>query len=117
MVEISAYTNQNLDELLKVLTAKLKTLPPKQREEFVPFKYERPDANRYEVSRADDASFVVTGGYIDELCRGIVLNDPLSFAYFQKAIKDKGIIKTLKQRGMQEGDTVRIGGIEFVYEE
>lgn len=117
IVEISAYTNKNLDELLKVVTAKLRTLPPKQREEFIPFKYQRPDANRYEVSREDDASFVVTGGYIDELCRGVVLNDPASFAYFQKAIKDKGIIKTLKQRGMQEGDTVRIGGIEFTYEE
>ena len=117
VVAISAYTNNNLDELLRVVTAKLKTLPPKQREEFVPFKYERPDVNRYEISREDDASFVVSGGYIDELCRGIVLNDPSSFAYFQKAIKDKGIIKTLKQRGMKEGDTVRIGGIEFTYEE
>ena len=117
IVEISAYTNKNLDELLRVVTEKLKTLPPKQREEFVPFKYERPDVNRYEVSRRDDAAFVVSGGFIDELCRGIVLNDPSSFAYFQKAIKDKGIIKTLKQRGMKEGDTVCIGGIEFTYEE
>lgn len=117
VVEISAYTNKNLDELLQVVTSTLKTLPAKQREDFVPFKYERPDVNRYEITREDDASFVVSGGYIDELSRGIVLNDPTSFAYFQRAIKEKGIIKSLKQRGMKEGDTVKIGGIEFIYEE
>ena len=117
IVEVSAITNKNLDNLIRAVAETLKTLPPKQREEFTPFKYSRPDANRYEVSRRDDAAFVVTGGYIDELCRGIVLNDPSSFAYFQKAIKDKGIIKTLKQKGMKPGDTVSIGGIEFEYEE
>lgn len=117
IVSISAMEHKNIDELLKTVVNKLRTLPPKQREEFVPFVYERPSADRYEIIRQDDASFVVIGGFIDELSRGIVLNDPVSFAYFQKAIKDKGIIKELKKRGMKTGDTVVIGEIEFVYEE
>ncbi|MBQ8468647.1 MAG: GTPase ObgE [Clostridia bacterium] len=117
IVEVSAISNKNLDTLIRVVMEKLKTLPPKQREDFEPFKYERPDANKYVIERADNASFIVSGGYIDELSRGIVLNDPTSFAYFQKAIKDKGIIRELKKRGMKTGDTVIIGDIEFTYED
>ena len=117
VVAISAASNQNLDELLRVVTSVLKTLPPKQREEFVPFKYERPNANRFEIIKEDSQTYMVVGGFIDELSRGIVLNDPTSFAYFQKAIKDKGIIKELKKQGMKQGDTVIIGEIEFEYEE
>lgn len=117
VVEVSAITNKNLDNLIKTIITELKSLPPKQREEFIPFVYERPDVNKYEIYREDDASFVVVGGFIDELSRGIVLNDPASFAYFQKAIKDKGIIKSLKKRGLKEGDTVRIGNIDFIYQE
>ncbi len=117
IVEVSAITNNNLDELIDVTRKMLQTLPPKQREEFVPFKYERPDANRYEIAIDDDGSFVVMGGYIDELGRGIVFNDEASFAYFQKAITEKGIIKSLKKKGMKNGDTVRIGDLEFIYEE
>ena len=117
IVEVSAITNSNIGTLINAISDKLKNLPAKQREEFTPFVYERPDANRYEISRQDDASFVVSGGYIDELSRGIVLDDPASFAYFQKAIKDKGIIKELKNRGMKVGDTVIIGDIEFIYQE
>lgn len=117
IVEISAAGGQNLDQLLKVVTSVLKTLPPKQREEFVPFKYERPNANKFEIIKEDNNTYMVVGGFIDELSRGIVLNDPTSFAYFQKAIKDKGIIKELKKQGMKQGDTVIIGEIEFEYEE
>lgn len=117
IVAVSAITNKNLDELIDVVAEKLKTLPAKQREEFVPFVYARPSADRFEIEKAEAHTFIVSGGYIDELSRGIVLNDPVSFAYFQKAIKDKGIIKELKKRGMEIGDTVIIGDIEFVYEE
>ncbi len=117
IVEVSAATNGNLDKLIKAICDKLKTLPPKQREEFEPFVYKRPDANKFEITRGDDARFIVSGGYIDELSRGIVLDDSTSFAYFQKAIKEKGIIKELISRGMKEGDTVVIGDIEFIYQE
>ena len=117
IVAVSAIANKNLDELIDAVAEKLKTLPAKQREEFVPFVYARPSADRFEIEKAEAHTFIVSGGYIDELSRGIVLNDPVSFAYFQKAIKDKGIIKELKKRGMEIGDTVIIGDIEFVYEE
>ena len=117
IVEISAVANQNLDELLKVIIDELKNLPPKQKLEFDPFVYERPNPNRWEVIKNDDNTFEVVGGFIDELVRGVVLNDFQSFSYFQKVLKDKGIIKQLKKMGADETSTIRIKDIEFEIKE
>ena len=117
MVEISAAANQNLDELLKMTIEKLKELPPKQKLEYEPFVYERPDPNKYEIIRADDGAFELVGGFIDELVRGVVLSDFQSFSYFQKVLKEKGIIKELKKRGADENSTIRIKDIDFEIKE
>ena len=117
IVEISAVSNNNLDELLGKIVETLKTLPPKQKLEFEPFVYERPNPNRWEVIKYDDNSFEVVGGFIDELVRGVVLNDFQSFSYFQKVLKDKGIIKELKKHGADETSTIRIKDIEFEIKE
>lgn len=117
VIEISAVSNTNLDELLRVTYEKLKTLPPRKPLEFEEFEYKRPDPNKYEITRADDGAFVLSGGFIDELVRNIVLSDPTSFAHFQKVIKEKGIIKALKARGMKEGSTIRIKDTDFEYAE
>lgn len=117
LVEISAVANQNLDTLLKTTIDKLKTLPPKQKLEYEPFVYERPNPNRYEIIRTDDGAFEIVGGFIDELVRGVVLTDFQSFAYFQKVLKDKGIIKELKKMGADENSTIRIKDIDFELKE
>ena len=92
-------------------------MPPKEKLEFEPFVYERPNPNRYEIVRADDGAYEVVGGFIDELVRGVVLDDPQSFAYFQKVLKDKGIIKELKRLGADENSTIRIKDIDFEIKE
>ena len=117
IVEISAVSNMNLDELMKVVIEELKTLPPKQKLEYVPFEYTRPDPNKYEIVRADDGAFEVRGGFIDELIRGVDLEDYQSFAYFQKVLREKGIIKELKKKGADETSTIRIKDFEFEIKE
>ena len=117
IVEVSAVMNKNLDELLKVTTQKLKEIPPKQKLEYEPFVYERPNPNKYEIIIAEDGAFEVVGGFIDELIRGVVLSDFQSFSYFQKVLKDKGIIKELKRRGADENSTIRIKDIDFELKE
>ena len=59
----------------------------------------------------------VTGGLVDLLERNVVLSDPDSMAYFQKVLKDKGVIRELKRQGVQEDDTVVVGGVEFAFKE
>ena len=61
----------------------LKTLPPKQKLEFEPFVYERPNPNKYEIIEVGDNEFEVVGGFIDELVRGVVLNDLICMANIQ----------------------------------
>ena len=117
IVEISAVSNNNLNELLSRVVDALKKLPPKQKLEYEPFVYERPNPNRWQVVKYDDNSFEVVGGFIDELVRGVVLNDFQSFSYFQKVLKDKGIIKELKKQGANETSTIRIKDIEFEIKE
>ena len=69
------------------------------------------------MRREDDGAFEVVGGMIEELARGVVLNSYDSFNYFQKRLRDDGVIKALKKAGAQEGDTVRILDIEFEFVE
>ncbi len=113
MVEVSAACNQNLEQLLKLTISKLSVLPKKQKLEYEPFVYERPDPRKYEIIVADDGAYEIVGGFIDELVRGVVLDDPHSFAYFQKVLKDKGIIKSLKKMGADENSIIRIKDIDF----
>ena len=51
------------------------------------------------------------------MSRGIILSDPESFAYFQRRLKQNGIIDKLLEKGLKEGDTVKIGTYEFEYVE
>jgi GTP-binding protein len=37
------------------------------------------------------------------------------FLFFQKFLKEQGILKELEAKGIQEGDTVRMYGLEFDY--
>lgn len=43
------------------------------------------------------------------------LEDEESLQYFQRVLRDTGIIDRLEEAGIQEGDTVNILNIEFEY--
>ena len=117
VVSISSLTGMGLNELLKLTAQKLSELPPLAPEEHEFFEYEKPNRAAYEIVRDNDGAYVIIGGFVDQLIRNVVLSDPDSFAYFQKTIKNKGILKDLKRRGARVGDIVRIGDVDFEFEE
>ena len=43
------------------------------------------------------------------------LDSEKGFAFFQKFLKDTGILDELEAAGIQEGDTVRMYGLQFDY--
>ena len=43
------------------------------------------------------------------------LESEKGFVFFQKFMKDNGILDQLEELGIQEGDTVKIYGHEFEY--
>lgn len=115
IIEFSAATRQGVDELLNVLIDEIAKLPQKSHEYTEIYELDKRDYTSFEISRDDDGTFVVSGGLIDKMSRGIILSEPESFAYFQRRLKQEGIIDKLLEEGLQEGDNVRIGAYEFEY--
>ncbi len=117
IVEISGVTHLGLNDLLGAIADKLDTLPPIEPLRFEPFELGKINTSGYNIERFDDGSFGVSGGFIDEIARGVVIDDYDSFNYFQKTLKEKGIIKELRARGAKDGDIVRILDFEFEFVE
>lgn len=114
---ISSYTREGVEDLKKKVLEHLKKIPKKPPLDVEENDFDKKDQSVIEIKRHDDGSFEVFGSRIDNLVRGVVLSDELSFAYFQTRLKEMGVIDMLKQRGMKEGDTVIIKDIEFDYVE
>ena len=45
----------------------------------------------------------------------IILESEKGFAFFQKFLKENGILDMLEELGIEEGDTVKLYGLEFDY--
>jgi len=116
-IEISGATYKGIEDLKKLTLEKLSKTPKKPPIEIEEFDFDKRQKDTIEISREDDGSFVVEGGKIDNFVRGVVLDDTLSFAYFQSRLNDMGIIDMLKERGLKNGDTVKIKDIVFEYME
>lgn len=110
---ITAVNGEGVDELIRCVFEKLQTLPPVQRMEAdEQFTYRKSGSLDYEIYMDGDA-YVVVGALVDMLCRNVVLNDPDSMAYFQKILREKGVIQRLLAMGIKEKDTVVVGDVEF----
>ncbi len=110
---ITAVNGEGTEELVAGIFEKLKTLPPVSRvESDETFTYRKSGNLDFEIY-FDDGVYVVVGPLVDMLCRNVVLNDPDSMAYFQKILREKGVISKLKEMGIKENDTVSIGEVEF----
>ena len=115
---ITAITGEGTKELIEGIFSVLDTLPPAEPIPADEFAYEKPDVSEFEVYKDEEENvWYVTGGLVDMLERNVVLSDPDSMAYFQKVLKDKGVIKELKKRGVAENDAVVVGGVEFEFKE
>ncbi|MDR3119850.1 MAG: GTPase ObgE [Clostridiales bacterium] len=73
-----------------------------------------PTAPRFELA-VEDGVFILTGRWIKKIASDVNFGDHESLQYFQTLLKRYGIIEALEQRGVQEGDTVRIYDVEFDY--
>ena len=43
------------------------------------------------------------------------LESEIGFDFFQKFLKENGIVKQLEELGIEEGDTVKLYNLEFEY--
>ena len=68
----------------------------------------------YTVRRENDG-YVVEGPAVDSLMMRINMDDAESMAYFERTLRRMGIIDALREQGATDGDTVRMGEIEFEF--
>lgn len=59
--------------------------------------------------------FVVAGDEVERVVQRADLNSAEGRRYFQKMLDELGVETALKDAGISEGDTVRIGELEFVF--
>ena len=114
---ISAATGQGIKELINYTYEQVKTLPEPVIYDIAPKEilYKEEEAEPYTIVVEDDI-YIVDGPWIRNILRGINFSDGESLQYFQRVIRQKGIIEELEQKGIQDGDTVRIGeDMEFDY--
>ena len=113
---ISAVTGQGVKQLLNHLNDLLKTLhrTPDIFEKEFEYQYQGENLP-YTVERNEDGIYVVEGPKIEKMLGYTNLDSEKGFQFFQKFLKDSGILAELEEAGIEEGDTVRMYGLEFDY--
>ena len=111
---ISAINGQGAEELIRAVWEQLSVLPAAEPiEADSEFTYRKSGNLDFEIYKDETGAYVVIGTLVDMLCRNVALNDPDSMAYFQKILREKGVIARLNQMGIKENDTVVVGDVEF----
>ncbi len=115
IVEISALCKTNVQDLIKKTYELLVTLPERESIAIEEYNFDEKDTTSINILIDEYGVYEVSGGYIDNLIRSVVLSDYESNAFFQRRLKEDGILDKLREKGAKQGDTVRIGNIEFEF--
>ena len=114
---ISGATGVGISELLYYVSseiAKLDDTPIVFEQEYFPEEELLYIDLPYTVEKEDNV-YVVEGPKIEKMLGYTNLDSEKGFAFFQKFLKDTGILDELEEAGIQEGDTVRMYGLQFDY--
>lgn len=114
---ISAVSGKGLKELLYHVKELLSKCPKEitvYEQEFDPSLIFFKD-DPYTIEIADDGAFIVEGPKIEKMLGYTNIESEKGFLFFQKFLKEQGILDELTERGIEEGDTVRMYGHEFDY--
>ncbi len=113
---ISAATQNGLDPLLGKVAELLDTLPKTKvfESEYVKAPVQTEKDKTFTVVK-DNGVYVVEGEWLFKIMETIRFDDYESMNFFQRVLQTNGIIDKLEEMGIQEGDPVRIGDLEFDY--
>lgn len=117
---ISAVSGKGVKELFYHVQKMLDSMEDKPttfQQEFFPEDVLIRENLPYTVERSeeDEHIFIVEGPRIEKMLGYTNLDSEKGFAFFQKFLKDTGILDDLEKAGIEEGDTVRMYGLEFDY--
>ncbi len=104
-------------ELMNAVWNKLQTLPPiKEYEaEEIPVESLIRNDDGFKITQPEEGLYIVEAGWFPRVLRGIDVEDYESLQYMQRVLEKSGVFNALREKGIQEGDTVSIYDIEFEY--
>ena len=115
---ISAVSGKGIKELLyhvKGLLAQVDQEPIIFEREFFPEEMLAYSDDPYTIEKNEDGLYVVEGPKIDKMLGYTNLDSEKGFEFFQKFLKDSGILDELEGLGIEDGDTVKMYGLQFDY--
>lgn len=112
---VSAATKQGFDALMDKVAEMLSHLPS-----IVTFEEaevdETPVVRGFDIE-VEDGVYVLSGASVESLLGAVNFEDYESLSWFHKTMRSSGLIDALRQKGCKEGDTVRMGEMEFDFVE
>ena len=115
---VSAATGEGLKVLIQRCAELLATMP-KDVTPAVPMVVTPTESTdgEFTIRRDDSGAFIVEGKNIERLVAMTRFSDEESLQRFQNILRRSGIDAALRERGIKEGDTVRIREMEFDFSE
>ena len=114
---ISGVSGKGIQELLYYVSEELQKIGTETvifEQEFFPEDELIYEELPYTVEKVDDM-YVVEGPKIEKMLGYTNLDSEKGFAFFQRFLKDAGILEKLEVAGIEEGDTVKMYGLQFDY--
>ena len=116
---ISAVSGKGIKELLYYVKRQLDELPDTPvvfEKEFFPEMSLTEENEPFTVEYdKDEDMYVVEGPRIEKMLGYTNIDSEKGFEFFQKFLRENGIIDQLEEMGIEEGDTVRMYGLQFDY--
>lgn len=117
---ISAVTGKGLKELLYYVRELLDQVPDETvvfEQEYFPDEFDIQMDLPYTVTKSEEEehTYIVEGPKIEKMLGYTNLDSEKGFTFFQKFLKESGILDELEAAGIEEGDTVRMYGLQFDY--
>lgn len=118
---ISSLAHQGLDNLLEATAELLDKTDEfllydasdyQEEEAYYGFNPDEPD---FDISRDDDASWILSGDKLEKLFTMTNFDRDESVMKFARQLRGMGVDEALRARGAKDGDIVRIGKFEFEF--
>lgn len=114
---ICAPISEGTQELMNAAWKKLCELPPiKEYEaEEIPVESMIQNDPGFKITQPEKGTYIVEAAWFPRVLKGIDTEDYESLQYMQRILEKSGVFNALRERGIEEGDTVIVYDIEFEY--
>lgn len=116
LIYVSAVTGENMKKMVYTAYDKLSELSPVTVYEsnyIEPQTYNDASERDISITRDSGGTYVVEGEWLYNLMGSINFDDRESMNYFQRVLRQSGVIDKLEAAGVADGDTVSIYDFEF----